>query len=462
MLIEHFQIKFKSGKLSRSTIIHSFSMKVAILKAVDGKGDIFINCVPFAIGRSKTAHFVIPDLNISRNHCEIVYENFLWKINDLSSSGTYINNTLIGKGATAILKEEDSIRLGYPENKLVWIFFTKNSHCRLNEKVQAPFGITNESSNVEKAQNVNKMLIERPTIQELNKEKGVKYIPQLIYSNKTNISNSVTLENFCRPEINNENVSQLLKQNDQKTHDKIKVEVNNHNHDSEKKAELDIESSKVHRNIQEKLKHVLVNNSNKNMGNITDLQEVHDILLETLINSYNNGLSKLNESLDGIKKRALETELEQKNGLLVDSDNLSKSSGKFKEVNTEVKSDLNLETMKDVDTVKFKTQLLQNVSELIETELQCTICSELFVCAVTLQCGHTFCEFCINQWKKKQKTCPICRKKIKTETQSLVINNYLERMVENLSSELKCRRKELIKQRMEVVPSKKARVKKSI
>lgn len=56
-----------------------------------------------------------------------------------------------------------------------------------------------------------------------------------------------------------------------------------------------------------------------------------------------------------------------------------------------------------------KEATLIEVGNLMESELQCSICAELFVAATTLNCSHTFCKYCITLWKKKKKECPICR-----------------------------------------------------
>lgn len=56
-----------------------------------------------------------------------------------------------------------------------------------------------------------------------------------------------------------------------------------------------------------------------------------------------------------------------------------------------------------------KQETLNEFGELMESELQCSICAELFVEATTLNCSHTFCKYCIAMWKKKKKDCPICR-----------------------------------------------------
>jgi len=53
--------------------------------------------------------------------------------------------------------------------------------------------------------------------------------------------------------------------------------------------------------------------------------------------------------------------------------------------------------------------MMDNFRELAETQLQCAVCSELFVEATSINCGHTFCHYCIHEWKKKKSNCPVCR-----------------------------------------------------
>ncbi|XP_059033800.1 cap-specific mRNA (nucleoside-2'-O-)-methyltransferase 1 isoform X5 [Mustela lutreola] len=67
--------------------------------------------------------------------------------------------------------------------------------------------------------------------------------------------------------------------------------------------------------------------------------------------------------------------------------------------------------------------------------------------AVTLNCAHSFCSYCINEWMKRKVECPICRKDIKSKTHSLVLDNCINKMVDNLSSEVKERRIVLIRER---------------
>ncbi|XP_077017776.1 E3 ubiquitin-protein ligase RNF8 isoform X2 [Tamandua tetradactyla] len=94
-----------------------------------------------------------------------------------------------------------------------------------------------------------------------------------------------------------------------------------------------------------------------------------------------------------------------------------------------------------------KEEVLSHVNDVLENELQCIICSEYFIEAVTLNCAHSFCSYCINEWMKRKIECPICRKDIKSKTHSLVLDNCINKMVDNLSSEVRERRIVLFRER---------------
>ncbi|XP_023589915.1 E3 ubiquitin-protein ligase RNF8 isoform X1 [Trichechus manatus latirostris] len=94
-----------------------------------------------------------------------------------------------------------------------------------------------------------------------------------------------------------------------------------------------------------------------------------------------------------------------------------------------------------------KEEVLNHMNDVLENELQCIICSEYFIEAVTLSCAHSFCSYCISEWMKRKIECPICRKDITSKTHSLVLDNCISKMVDNLSSEVRDRRIILIRER---------------
>ncbi|XP_041732646.2 E3 ubiquitin-protein ligase rnf8 isoform X2 [Coregonus clupeaformis] len=98
-----------------------------------------------------------------------------------------------------------------------------------------------------------------------------------------------------------------------------------------------------------------------------------------------------------------------------------------------------------------KEEVVTQMTEVLENELQCIICSELLIRAVTLNCAHSFCLHCIREWRKWKDECPICRQAILSQTRSLVLDNCIDRMVEQLSPDMKQSRLALIAQPEELM-----------
>jgi len=105
------------------------------------------------------------------------------------------------------------------------------------------------------------------------------------------------------------------------------------------------------------------------------------------------------------------------------------------------------EISQNILETSINENILGKVSNIMDEQLTCAICSELFIKATTLNCTHTFCHHCINSWNKKQKSCPVCRKPVISMIRSLVLDNFIESMIDNLPIELKNRRKEIIQER---------------
>merc|ERR1712025_1530588 len=79
--------------------------------------------------------------------------------------------------------------------------------------------------------------------------------------------------------------------------------------------------------------------------------------------------------------------------------------------------------------------MMDNFRELAETQLQCAVCSELYVEATSINCGHTFCNYCITEWMKKKANCPVCRTDIKQSTQCKVLDEYVDKVYDQFVGE---------------------------
>jgi len=75
-------------------------------------------------------------------------------------------------------------------------------------------------------------------------------------------------------------------------------------------------------------------------------------------------------------------------------------------------------------------------------EYTCGICAEIIYQAVVLDCSHSYCRSCINEWFKKKKLCPVCRTKHKGAPTSVRLSDVTIAVLvqQNLSEEAKAER----------------------
>ena len=111
-----------------------------------------------------------------------------------------------------------------------------------------------------------------------------------------------------------------------------------------------------------------------------------------------------------------------------------------------------LQNVEEGQEQRLKRDNQLKLLKLSNDELKCTICDELFLIPVTLNCGHVFCEFCINQWKDKVKkakdfTCPNCRIEVTTQSRSLQLENLISALYRDIDPSIAKDREDLIKER---------------
>lgn len=175
--------------------------------------------------------------------------------------------------------------------------------------------------------------------------------------------------------------------------------------------------------------------------------------MKTLEKSFNDAKGQLKEQKtqqqeEHLKKQLEEAIQEQKKVI----DELYHSRKRFEEVLLAKNKELEVTKEEKKKAQAQKEEVVTQVTEVLENELQCIICSELFIEAVILNCAHAFCHHCIQLWSKKKNECPICRQAIKSQTRCLALDNCIDSMVENLSLEMKTRRQALIYERKGAAP----------
>jgi type VI secretion system protein ImpI/type VI secretion system protein len=77
----------------------------------------------FSIGRGRDSDWVVadPERHLSKRHCRLIYEDGDWQVEDLSTNGTFVNqsNDPIGKGASQKIRHGDRIKFGLYEIEVV-------------------------------------------------------------------------------------------------------------------------------------------------------------------------------------------------------------------------------------------------------------------------------------------------------------------------------------------------------
>jgi len=99
-------------------------------------------------------------------------------------------------------------------------------------------------------------------------------------------------------------------------------------------------------------------------------------------------------------------------------------------------------------------RLLTTLADTLETEYQCPTCLELFICPVSLNCGHTYCWLCLAQWKNSNGrtrgdlgTCPQCREPVVHENRVYAIDHMIEAMLKQLGEEKQRERNDKLQER---------------
>ncbi|XP_034383995.1 E3 ubiquitin-protein ligase rnf8 isoform X1 [Cyclopterus lumpus] len=168
--------------------------------------------------------------------------------------------------------------------------------------------------------------------------------------------------------------------------------------------------------------------------------------METLEKSFSKRRleAQKTQQQEELLKKQLEDALQEQKKVI---DELALSREGFEEILLAKNKELELTKEENEKARAQKDEVVTQVTEVLENELQCIICSELFIEAVILSCAHSFCSHCIKQWRKKKDECPICRRAIQSQTRCLALDNCIDSMVENLSLDMKSRRQTLITER---------------
>ncbi|XP_030754364.1 E3 ubiquitin-protein ligase RNF8-like isoform X2 [Sitophilus oryzae] len=395
-----------------------------ILKNIDTGAVIDIYESPFTIGRSLLSNYVIENKIVSRTHFTLNKTPSGWTLTDSSTNGTFINSNHYHSKTSPVLKNNDEISLGIGNYSYKFL--------QASESVQDVSSIDSKTSN---------------NIQDISDE----LLNNLADNILQDIESTTRPLPSCAPPsvIQPNTVCQSVS-----NQSKVQPRDTNTVHINQIAGPSNIVSVIDTKNPNKKLKLVLV--TLKKCNNSIYFQNQNIVNPEGKINENESSAQSSNivtpsESCDIVDSMMVPL---PDNEVVINSA-IEPTEGQKNEPDSHNPSSPQAGFSKATEKTVPSTAANNQKFEEMEDELTCTICTSLFIKAVTLGCSHSFCQYCIDMWKKKKMECPICRKKITSSNRTLVLDNVIEKMLENAPEDMKEYRKTALEERQKLEEPKK-------
>ncbi|XP_056020387.1 E3 ubiquitin-protein ligase RNF8-like [Ostrea edulis] len=439
------------------------------------------------IGRSQDATFCILSTMISRCHAVFKKEGDTWSIRDNKSlNGVFINGKRLEPHKPYILDDTDKVQLGVPKDGEQTAEFIFTFHYKIKVKRARPKS-ADEPDCSKSTQNsrdqcpLKRMKLnshennmnEKPSCSKGNIYK--KPLPFDDYKDKLTKQQGVADVKLNEFELKLAEMQKVLREKEEEHEEmrrRLEAEKQERENQTlqmkeklkEKEVQLENQTSELREMLKEKEEEL---NSELQKREEDERKMKEDLenqlmsreaeLLEQL-QSQKDALVIEKQKVEGDLQKAMERAIEEKNKEL--EEQLHKEKERLEKVITQKETEqkmleAQLQATKQENNqqseaiLQTRQDILTNFSDLIETELQCSICNELYIQATSLNCSHSFCALCIAEWMKVKKECPICRAPVTSQMKSIALDNYIDTMVEHLSEELKTRRKHLVTTRKE-------------
>lgn len=446
-----------------------------VLIKTDTKDCIRIDKNEFKIGRARDNDEIILDINVSRRHCVFKCKGQdEWAIMDLSSTGTFVNDVAIRPGEVQNVYSDDIIQFS-PNEAFKYLFtFAEREHCikrpRIDEKIldtvlvkQRTFA---ESQDYQRKELKNKLEIKQKEHIKLKQQLDDLLAQQTVAKDdKENLLKQIrVLEDKIKACNNQEEYLNSMYSELLEKLEKERLQFEARINEEKQKWQEALDMSKQEKEMLEiKMKDQMEKWREEQQAEWkkmmeSKVKEEKDIQAQ-LLNEKNMLETRLKETEKALKEQEAKAETSQAILNTNTSNETIASTSECIILNMDVNQEFDLPAYEIIETIdlttlsqniletNIKENILGKVSDIMDEQLTCTICSELFVKATTLSCMHTFCHYCIKTWNKKRRDCPVCRKPVISMIRSLVLDNFIESMIENLPTEFKSRRKEIIIER---------------
>ncbi|XP_058793289.1 LOW QUALITY PROTEIN: E3 ubiquitin-protein ligase RNF8-like, partial [Phymastichus coffea] len=478
--------KLSVGESSKKRTIKENVMPVLIRICSNepscGSDIIYINKDQFKIGRKPDNDEVILSVLISREHCILQYNenNDMWLVTNLSSTDTLLNNHPIPRNTTKIIHEGDVLQFSMSD-----CFRYKFSYIKQEPKCQKHPRMENSDLKLDNIINKQKTFVEwqKNERKDLEKQLADKQEDQeKLKQELEKLLEDQNVTKTCNKELNSQ-IEKLQKQIE--SGNSVELELQQQFKDLVKKSEeerlkFEKKLAEEKQKWQEALTITIEEKEKLELSMVEQMEELREKIekiqqqewqkkMDTLLHKEKNVQTKLQS-----EKQLLEQKLkEMEETLKKKEEQAQKSEIVVLAVNPSAMDMTNVGFMVELDSVRnvndlpiletidltdttdtpclsYKNEkeetVIDKVNNIMDENLTCSICSELLVKAMTLNCSHTFCWFCIDSWIKRKRECPNCRSTVISLTRSLVVDNFIEKMVESLTPEQIEKRRKLIEE----------------
>ncbi|CAC5378866.1 RNF8 [Mytilus coruscus] len=415
------------------------------------------NKTEVTVGRSPDVTVCLLSNMISR--CHAIFkcnEKEQWTVRDNKSlNGVFVNGKKLEPVCPQKLVDGDTVQFGVTKNSEEPAEFLYRFHTNLKIKRARPKSLDEVDCATPKRQKPMPLEGKAVTCQGTSNQKHPEWSPFQEYKDKLKQQEEEMARKMKEYEQKLSEMNSVLK-------DKEEIQAAMKNELEEEKKRREENMKEMEETLKKKQEEMEDELRRKEEAEKQMKEELENRLLEkeaTLLKQLQEqkeGLIEEKEKVEQSLRVAMAKALEEKNKTL--EEELIKQKEKLETVilkkETEQKmleAQLNeVKEEKDKQTeavLHAKQDILSNFADLMETELQCSICNELFVQATSLNCSHSFCALCIQQWMKIKKECAVCRAPVTTTMRAISLDNYIDTMVSHLSDELKERRKQLVESR---------------
>lgn len=428
------------------------SSKLAVLK---------LDREQVVVGRSPTSSYIFPTPGISRTHAVLRRnEDDQWTIMDNKSvNGVFVNLMKIEAMVPVTLKPGDEVRFGvnFEKESFNYVFCTNltaaeaNLRCRRKRKHLSgdSFEIQHKTPNEDQ-----KPKFTGDDISDVVKEK--RELELRLQQMKDLLEEKVSRELALQEEMklkeeeikSKEGLEQQLQQMQCLLQERKKAEEALHGVMEKREQQIKID---VQRQMEEEKKCLQLEVQLKCKQ---DLQSLEESLKSQLISQRLSLIAEKQQVEAELQNQFDKANLELQNQLKAEKERLAKVIAAKELEQTLLEQRLKDAAARNEENqaaaLNARQEVLTNFGEMLEVELQCCVCSELLIQAITLNCSHSFCKFCIVEWMKKNSSradCPVCRAEIKCLSSSVVIDSFIDSIMEQLPPEKKNDRKAMIDER---------------